>query len=581
MNLSTDHIDSEVQPTRWSSLVFDGKAWGLRCLRLGKDLLHGRPRRHATGSSLRNAPVLADFEGHLWPKDEADQTLVAGKIQNLREAAKRLNGLEIPANSVFSFWRQLGRASERRGFVAGRELREGCIVPAIGGGLCQLSNAIYDSAVRAGLEVVERHRHSRALPGSLAEQDRDATVFWNYVDLRLRAPFAWRLEARLDESFLYLRIRAEQLAPPMPLPIHLGARKTDETGDCASCDKRACHRYTGTRQLSPHRTWLIDEAWPEFLAYLDEHRDSSNRVLGAPNEQAKPLASRLAVLRAWLRWRVALWRHVPIPQARTQRLETIANALTARLRSDDLHLVVAQGLLPYLWHSGELAGRRFDVLMNALPMTAIQRQLDRAASRHPACASLRDFRAPGWLIAAESEALAQAHRWISPHAQVLALAGARGEPLPWQTRPVDVPGIRKQPAKNEKRCLFFPASSLARKGVLELREAVRDLPIRLLLLGETTESPEIWHGFDVTHVSSLHAGIGGADLVVLPAWVEHQPRGLLLAIERGIPVIATDACGLPASSAWQRVAEGDIDALRHEIRRALAGIETFDAVTAD
>ena len=68
----------------------------------------------------------------------------------------------------------------------GRELREGCLVPSIGGGLCQLSNALYDAALRAGLQVVERHRHTQVVPGSLAESDRDATVFWNYRDLRLR-----------------------------------------------------------------------------------------------------------------------------------------------------------------------------------------------------------------------------------------------------------------------------------------------------------------------------------------------------------------------------------------------------------
>ena len=95
---------------------------------------------------------------------------------------------------MFSFWRQLGRTTRRRGFAAGRELREGCLVPSIGGGLCQLSNAIYDAALCQGLEIVERHRHTQVIASSLAERDRDAVVFWNYVGLRLRADSAWRQE---------------------------------------------------------------------------------------------------------------------------------------------------------------------------------------------------------------------------------------------------------------------------------------------------------------------------------------------------------------------------------------------------
>lgn len=577
----SESIDQDIQPSRWSSLVFDSKAWGLRLSRLGQDWLRGRPVRHFPGAALRDAQVLAEFEGNLWPKDEADQTLVAGKIHNLRLAAKKLNGLEIPANAVFSFWRQLGRASESRGFVAGRELREGCIVPAIGGGLCQLSNAIYDSAVRAGLEVVERHRHSRALPGSLAEQDRDATVFWNYVDLRLRAPFAWRLEVRLDESHLHLRIRAADQRERPVLPLHLGARKAVDTGDCSTCDRHACHRHTGLRQLSPHRTWLMDEQWPEFLAYLDAHRDVSGRVLGLPGGLEDSIAARLSRLQAWLRWRIALWRKLPIPHARTRRLETTANALMTRLHPDDLHLVVSQGLLPYLWQAGALAGRRFDVLMNAMPMAAIQKQLDSAAARHPPSLTLSDFRAPGWLLEAETEALAHAHRWISPHAQILAMAGARGEPLPWQTTPTPQSLARRKRIGDEKPRLFFPASSLARKGALELREAVRGLPVRVLLLGQTEEAPDFWHGFAIDRVTTMAEGIELADIVVLPAWIEHQPRGLLAAIERGIPVIATDACGLPVSPAWQRVHEGDSGALRTMIGSFLARITEHEAASAD
>lgn len=92
----------------------------------------------------KDFPVqLIEVRSPLWTTESlVERSLQLGKVQNLRVATALLTGVAIPANQVFSFWRQLGRASRRKGFVEGRELREGCMIPALGGGLCQLSNAL-------------------------------------------------------------------------------------------------------------------------------------------------------------------------------------------------------------------------------------------------------------------------------------------------------------------------------------------------------------------------------------------------------------------------------------------------------
>ncbi len=82
------------------------------------------------------------------------------------------------------------------------------MIPAIGGGLCQLSNALYDVALAAGCEIVERHAHSRTVPGSAAAAGRDATVAWNYVDLRFSSPRELRLGVRLDSDDLVVELSA-------------------------------------------------------------------------------------------------------------------------------------------------------------------------------------------------------------------------------------------------------------------------------------------------------------------------------------------------------------------------------------
>ena len=162
----------------------------------------------------------------LWTDHEnSEKILVAGKIHNLRLAVRQLNGVEVPANRVFSFWKHLARTSRLKGYVARRELREGCLIPNIGGGLCQLSNALYDAALNAGFEIVERHPHSQVIPGSLAETGRDATVFWNYVDLRFKSSHPFRIEAQLTVDSLVARGRCLWLGL-LRHPRHLAFRES-------------------------------------------------------------------------------------------------------------------------------------------------------------------------------------------------------------------------------------------------------------------------------------------------------------------------------------------------------------------
>jgi vancomycin resistance protein VanW len=112
----------------------------------------------------------------------ADPRLEAGKRQNVRLAATAFHGVVITPDAPLSFWRTLGPATEARGFAWGMELRSGCAVPAIGGGLCLLSNALFAIAATQGWSILERHGHSMALGDAKAF---DATVAYPHVDLRI------------------------------------------------------------------------------------------------------------------------------------------------------------------------------------------------------------------------------------------------------------------------------------------------------------------------------------------------------------------------------------------------------------
>lgn len=562
-------------PSRTDSLLFEAKAAVLRVLRLARETFAvERVIRHRRAALLAQAPVLARVASPLWSNftGTKDRQLTAGKVQNLRHALKGLDGIEVPAGEIVSFWKQVGRASRSRGFVPGRELREGCLISSVGGGLCQLSNALYEAALQAGFEIVERHAHSRVVPGSRAQLGRDATVFWNYVDFRFRSPYAFRIEARMSRDQLEVAFRgfgpagSAMLQEAPALPGH-------EAHDCTSCGRQDCHRNNPDRPLHTGlpTAWLVDAGWPEFTALfkaMARKEDALLRPARLPGsaryawptglvdtEKSAPVAT----LRRSLDLRGASGGSLQLKTMAAD--ERLAAAYAGRLPHTHIHLVVAQNLLPHLWRAGVLQGRSFDVLMERLPLAVLQDRLDAAVRHHPESPTLADFRASDAVVAAEAAALKAADRLFTPHAAIAALDPRRTTLLDWApAKPLS--------ARKGGRTVLFPASALGRKGAHALREAIQGLDIDLAVKGHARDCPAFWGNLPVR---LLPAGETPAEIaaVVLPALVEHQPRALLAALAAGIPVIATPACGLAPQPGLTLVPEDDAGALRAALKAAL------------
>jgi len=137
----------------------------------------------------------------------SDPILQENKIVNLRIAISKLDGITIHPGETFSFWQLVGRPSFRKGYIEGMLLSQGKVITGVGGGLCQLANLIYWMALHTPLQIAERHHHhfdpfpdeQRVLPfGS------GASVFYNYVDLRLHNPTdqIFQIRVRLTDEHL-------------------------------------------------------------------------------------------------------------------------------------------------------------------------------------------------------------------------------------------------------------------------------------------------------------------------------------------------------------------------------------------
>jgi len=551
-----------------------------------------RVPRHAAGAALSNAPVLAELRSPLWTDGRADEfALVAGKVHNLRVAIRAFDGVVVPAGQLLSFWRQLGRPSRWRGFVLGRELRAGCVVPTVAGGLCQLSNALASTAALAGIELVERHGHSVRIEQAGPSHEIDATVLWNYIDLRLRAPFDFRIDVSLTGSELLLRLRASVPASAnalrqKPLVWRAAPPPTNVARGCLTCNETACFRQAAPRALpAVGRTALLLNGWtPEWAAHLaDHHRDAdwffpwvraARRAAGAwqPSATArKHVALIVSLRRTWALRRAA--GEGGARQAAIVRADGwLAERAAAALKPEHTELLVDQSLLVPLWRRGSLGGRQYDVLMSALPAAELQHRLDAAARQWPGAGSLADFRVDAAFAEAEWAALHGARAVLTPHREVADCLARRGvgdvRLLPWAARPSGPAAPARQ--VSAVPLVVFPASALPRKGALELAAALRTLGWRLRVLGSPSGDANVWQGIAAEHGRYADSRwLADADVVALPAHVEHAPRALLLALAAGLPVVATPACGLPPDCGAITVPAGDVQGLISALQQAV------------
>ena len=288
-----------------------------------------------------------------------------------------------------------------------------------------------------------------------------------------------------------------------------------------------------------------------------------NYQWSAPVGLAVRHATLAALRRSWNQ------RRLPAQGARRQRVLIQGEAEIARTYASMLdpkcrHVVISQNLLPHLWRLGVLGGRSFDVLLERWPMEELQWRLDKAKAAHPQSTTLGDFRADEDLLRAEREALASAGRLITPHLALAAHFGARAWLIPWEM-PAPMPRF----AVAGKPSLLFPASRLGRKGVFEVAAALKSgIDAELRYLGAADEgSSDPFVGLDCS--CGKASDLASASALVLPAWIEHQPRLALLALASGVPVIATEACGLPPHDMLHVIAAPDAAALAAVIRSVL------------
>lgn len=178
---------------------------------------------------------------------DSDPSLHDGKIENLRLAIRKLDGLVIPSGQTFSFWKAVGHVSKKKGYAEGMLLSNGRVVRGVGGGLCQLSNFLAWIFLHADTRLTERHHHSvDAFPdsGRTIPFGSGATVFSNYLDLQAKNVSDRPLQLKLWLTDGYLKGQLLSDAPAARKyhvfqKRHLFARRGDQFFRCNEIHREA------------------------------------------------------------------------------------------------------------------------------------------------------------------------------------------------------------------------------------------------------------------------------------------------------------------------------------------------------
>ncbi len=83
-----------------------------------------------------------------------------GRNKNIELGASRVDGTVILPGQEFSFTKAIGEVRKEDGFSEEKVFQNGEVTKGLGGGLCQVSTALFRSVLDAGLSVTERSNHT-------------------------------------------------------------------------------------------------------------------------------------------------------------------------------------------------------------------------------------------------------------------------------------------------------------------------------------------------------------------------------------------------------------------------------------
>lgn len=160
------------------------------------------PMVATTPEIMGQAVYFQDELGHCETKHTDDEN----RNTNLRLVCEALDGLILQPGEEFSYNGTVGERTEEKGYKPAGAYSGNRLVKDIGGGVCQGSTTLYNCALLADLEVIERNGHGFTV--NYVPIGLDAAVNWaTKTDLRFRNNWHFPIQIRAEVSDGYMRMK--------------------------------------------------------------------------------------------------------------------------------------------------------------------------------------------------------------------------------------------------------------------------------------------------------------------------------------------------------------------------------------
>lgn len=153
---------------------------------------------------LRVAPDFATCQDILYQDVLAENVSrmdgVPDRSFNVKRAAELCNEVVLMPGEVFSYLGTVWNEQVRNSYMMGTGYANGKTVDMYGGGICQVSSAIYYCTVYSNLEIVKRANHAFLV--TYVPKGLDATVYSPTLDFKFRnnTPYPIKIVTTSDES---------------------------------------------------------------------------------------------------------------------------------------------------------------------------------------------------------------------------------------------------------------------------------------------------------------------------------------------------------------------------------------------
>lgn len=106
---------------------------------------------------------------------------------NLQVGTAKINGRVLMPGEVLSGYECMAPLTLANGYKIATAYENGRSVDSVAGGVCQIATTLYNAALRAELEIVQRQNHSMTV--SYVEHSMDAAIAGTYKDIKISNPY--------------------------------------------------------------------------------------------------------------------------------------------------------------------------------------------------------------------------------------------------------------------------------------------------------------------------------------------------------------------------------------------------------